>query len=134
MPVDQPQIQPQNGNGMPVREQDLQDIERQCAVAIHLSSLAGLVVPFAFVVPLVLWLIKKDESVFIDDHGREVVNMMISALIFSVAATVLSFCLLLPALVLLVWCVVMVISMIRGAQAAWRSDYFRYPMILRILS
>jgi uncharacterized Tic20 family protein len=34
----------------------------------------------AFAIPLVMWLVKKDKSSFIDDHGREALNFQITLL------------------------------------------------------
>ena len=46
---------------------------------IHLSQLCGYVIPLAgFIVPIILWQVKKDESEVIDQHGRIVTNWIIS--------------------------------------------------------
>ena len=45
---------------------------RNTAVAAHLSTLAGLVVPFGSIIgPLAVWLTRRDRDPFIDDTGRE---------------------------------------------------------------
>jgi uncharacterized Tic20 family protein len=45
------------------------------AVAAHLSTFAGLVVPFGSVIgPLAVWLTPRDQDPFIDDAGREALN------------------------------------------------------------
>src|SRR3954467_5501803 len=44
----------------------------------HLSSLAGLVIPFGnFIGPLVVWLMKKDQQPFVNDQGKESLNFQI---------------------------------------------------------
>lgn len=44
--------------------------EKQYAMLIHLTQIIGIIIP------LVLWLIKKDSSKFIDDNGKIVINWL----------------------------------------------------------
>ncbi|MHC5022615.1 MAG: DUF4870 domain-containing protein [Planctomycetota bacterium] len=105
--------------------------DRTLAVWIHLASLLGVVIfwPLAVIVPLVMWLSKKDDSPFVDDHGREVLNFIISFVILHVilAITIVGI-VLLPVL----W-IVGLVNVIRGAVAAGRDEFFRYPMTFRFL-
>ena len=44
---------------------------RNTAVVAHLSTFAGLVLPFGSVIgPLAVWLTRRNEDPFIDDAGR----------------------------------------------------------------
>ena len=62
---------------------------RNTAVAAHLSTFAGLVVPFGSVIgPLAVWLIRRDRDPFIDDAGREALNFGISIAIYGAVALV----------------------------------------------
>jgi uncharacterized Tic20 family protein len=48
--------------------------ERTWAMLCHISGFAGYlgVVPFASVIgPVIVWLLKKDMSPFVDEHGKE---------------------------------------------------------------
>lgn len=115
-----------------LRQADATDSERHFAIATHLSPLAWLlgVGPFALAIPVVLWMIRKDESVYNDDHGREVVNFGISfvGLHIITGITVIGF---------VVWPVLWVIALvniIRGAVAAANGEYFRYPMTVRLIN
>ena len=51
--------------------------ERNLALIMHLVG--GL---FGFVSPLIFWLVKKDDSRFIDQHGKEALNFHLSTLIY----------------------------------------------------
>jgi uncharacterized Tic20 family protein len=52
---------------------------------IHLSQLLAFVLPLlGFIVPIVLWVIKKDDDHSIDRHGKIVVNWIISVFIYTV--------------------------------------------------
>lgn len=124
-------------------EPGVTDDEKTYALFLHLSLLAHLVVPYlSIVVAVLLWLHKKDQSRYIDDHGREVVNFQITLLIYSIGLPIAA------ALIGLVTCgvgmllvipaallpfVLGVVGMIMGAMAANRGEYFRYPMTIRFL-
>jgi len=116
---------------------DATDDERTYALLIHLSLLAHAVAMlFAFAIPVIMWQIKKDESPFLDDHGREAVNFQISLLIWTIIFTGISVPLgfitcgigwgasVIPA-------VIGLIGMIQAAIAANRGEFYRYPMTFR---
>lgn len=114
-----------------LRDANLSESERNFALAMHLSPFTYIFAgPLALCFPLILWIVRKDQSVFNDDHGREVVNFGISFILFHVilAITVIGL-MLLPVL----W-VVAIVNLIRGAIAAGRGEYFRYPVTIRFLS
>lgn len=118
-----------------LRDPDAAGGERAYATAMHLSLLAFFMVPI--VLPaLVLWAIRREESPYLDDHGREVVNFQLSLLIYSLAAgalaaTVIGLVITIPAIPLIV--MVGAIGMIRGAIAASRGEFYRAPMTLRLI-
>lgn len=109
--------------------------DRLWATFTHLSSLAGFVLG-AFVVvaplgsilgPLILWLIKRNDSPFLDDHGREALNFQISmALYYPLLA--LS-CVGIPLIILLPF--VQIIAPIVMAVRANGGEYVRYPITIR---
>lgn len=111
------------------------DQDRSWAMLIHLSLLAHVVLTaIAFAIPLVMWLVKKDKSSFIDDHGVEAVNFQITLGIFSLLLipigllTCVGFLLYIPLYIL------GLIGMIQAAMAANRGEFYRYPMTFRFVS
>ncbi len=115
-----------------VRDPDATQSERTYATFLHLSLLLfHLVLP---VVPaLVMWLIKKDQSPYLDDHGKEAVNFQISVLIYGVCAFVLLAIGIGVILIPLVY-ILGIVGMILAAVAANRGEYYRYPMCLRLIA
>ena len=62
---------------------------RNTAVVAHLSTFAGLVLPFGSVIgPLAVWLTRRNEDPFIDDAGREALNFGISIAIYGLVMLV----------------------------------------------
>lgn len=104
--------------------------DRNFAVAIHLSLLSFLVIgPLAAIVPPVLWMIRKDDSAFVDDHGREMTNVVVTAVLVSLLLFTG-----IGAIFTVFWCIVLVINMVRASSAASNGEFFRYPMTLRFIN
>jgi uncharacterized Tic20 family protein len=64
--------------------------EKNFAMWCHLASLSALVgVPFGHLVgPLMVWQMKKNESAFVDEHGKESLNFQLSFLLYTFAAII----------------------------------------------
>ena len=57
--------------------------DKQLLVITHLSQLLDFVTGIGgFIVPLVLWLVKKDEIFDMDKHGKAIINFRISMFIY----------------------------------------------------
>ncbi len=107
----------------------ISDIDRHFGIGIHLSPLAAFVVGPLILAPLVLWLIRRDKSPFVDDHGRETINALISFVVYHFVAIVT----VIGIIALPVLYIVGVVNLIRGAVAASRGEFFRYPMTMRLV-
>lgn len=126
-PGPQPGMPPADSTGT-IAEKD-----RQLAVLMHLSALLGYFIPLAnLLIPLVIWLVKKDESVDIDAVGREVINFNLSMLIYAVIGFILTFVLIGVLVLLGLWIFGMVVTIIAALRAndGWR---YRYPVTIRFL-
>lgn len=59
--------------------------DKTLLVLTHLSQLLDYVTGFGgFIVPLILWLTNKDKVIFMDEHGKAVVNFQISLFIYCI--------------------------------------------------
>jgi uncharacterized Tic20 family protein len=57
--------------------------DKQLLVLTHLSQLLDFVTGIGgFIVPLVLWLTKKDDVIGMDEHGKAILNFRISMFIY----------------------------------------------------
>ena len=107
---------------------------RQWAVFLHLSLLAGLLVPFAgLIVPVVIWQLKKDELPGLDVHGKVVVNWIISVVIYGIVSCLLVLVAIGIALLLALGAVALVFPII-GAIKANEGVVWKYPLSITFLS
>ncbi len=105
--------------------------ENMWGMFIHLSQFLGYVVPVAgWVVPLVLWQIKKADSEVIDRHGRIVANWILTEFILGIIFVLLSVVLIgIPLMIVLV--IVAVIFPIVGAIKANSGEIWSYPCSIK---
>ncbi len=114
---------------------------RTWCVLCHASALLGLFFPaIAHILgPLIIWLLKRDESPEIDDQGKESLNFQISMLIYTAALAVLFFILmwvligflLLPlfGVLYLLDIVFVIIASIKASE----GKLYRYPLTIRLI-
>ena len=106
---------------------------RNTAVVAHLSTFAGLVVPFGSVIgPLAVWLTRRDRDPFIDQAGREALNFGISITVYG--AVVLIAALMLVGIPLLIagviaWVVLASLAAVKASQ----GQSYRYPLTMRFV-
>jgi uncharacterized Tic20 family protein len=108
----------------PMRHED----EKLWAIGAHLGPLV-----LGVFAPLIVWLVYKDRSAYLDREGKEALNMQLSYLVyFAVAAfslVILVGLVLLP-LVGIAWLVFMIIASVKVAN----DEDYRYPWIFRLVS
>jgi uncharacterized protein len=106
---------------------------RNTAVAAHLSSFVGLVVPFGSVIgPLAVWLTRRDRDPFIDQAGREALNFGISIAIYGSLMLVAALMLVgIPLLIVGVIAWVVLASL--AAAKVSQGQAYRYPLTMRLI-
>ena len=107
---------------------------RTWAAFCHASALLGVFIHFPghLIPPLIIWLLKRDESPELDAHGKEAVNFQLSMLLYNIIAGV--FCIILIGFVFLaiLWVLNAVFVIIAAIQAS-DGKFYRYPMTIRFL-
>lgn len=111
--------------------------DKMWATVMHLSSLIGFLAGAVVVAapvgsilgPLIIWLVKRNESPFLDDHGREAVNFQISIAIYYALLAIS--CVGIPLIIVLPF--VQIIMPIIMAVRASSGEYVRYPITIRFL-
>jgi len=115
--------------------------DNSLAVVMHLLGFSWFVFPFYgnILGPLVLWLIKRGDSSYLDRVGKEVLNFQISFSIYisatlAVGTVLLIFLVgilfyLLAAAIWVAWIILMIV----GAVKTSNGEEFKYPFTIRLL-
>ena len=113
--------------------------DRQWAIGLHLSALLGFAGPHLLNVigPLVIWLIKKQESPYLDAVGKRVMNFQLSYSLYGFAAItlfgllwwlVIGFVFLpLYAVIGVAWLILTII----GAVKESNGETYEYPFVIK---
>ncbi|GAB6935217.1 DUF4870 domain-containing protein [Calditerricola yamamurae] len=124
-------MEARNDNGVNVMVGQIDKQARLWATVCHLAALVGYIIPMGHVLgPLVVWLLKRNDSPFVDDQGKEALNFQLSLTIYGMIAALLVFVLIgLPLLLALM--VIQVVFVIVAAVKANEGQAYRYPMTIR---
>jgi uncharacterized Tic20 family protein len=93
-----------------------------------LSHLAGFI--FAVFGPLIIWMVKKDQSEFVVDQAKEALNFQLTVMIVQLilAATLVGIC------VMPIVMVGQIIYSVLGGLEANKGVRYRYPYTFRMIS
>ena len=100
---------------------------------MHLSQFAGIIVPFGGIaLPIIMWATNKDKSSIIDQHGKNILNWMISFYIY-VSISAILILLIVGIFALIALGVIAVIFAIIGAIKANNNEIFNYPLTITFI-
>jgi hypothetical protein len=106
---------------------------KNLATLCHLLSFCGYLIPFGGIVgPLILWLLKKRESRFIDYHGKESVNFQISILIYTIVSVIL-ISVVIGFILLGALAIFNLVCVILASVRANDGEFYRYPLCIRLI-
>jgi uncharacterized Tic20 family protein len=114
-------------------EPEITHNDKQMGMFCHLAAFAGMIIPFGSLIgPLIIWQMKKDESEYINYHGKESLNFQITMAIALLISIVLMFVLigflLVPALVIFE-----LVMIIIAAIKANDGVKYEYPISFRFI-
>lgn len=98
--------------------------ERTLAILCHVLGIFFWIFP-----PLIIYLIKKDESAYVKEHAMEALNFQITV---SIATVVLALTIIGIVLIWVLWIVAVVFIIIATINASDNKIY-RYPLTLRLV-
>ncbi|MEI3612981.1 DUF4870 domain-containing protein [Pseudogracilibacillus sp. SO30301A] len=101
--------------------------ERLLAMLIYATSIFTTIIG-----PIIIWLIKREESAFIDFHGKEYLNFVISYFVYGIVAAISMFILIGFLLAPLVGIATFVFTII-AAVKAYNGEMYRIPLIFRLI-
>jgi len=65
--------------------------EKNFASFIHLSALSKYFIPLGnYILPIVLWTVKKNESAYADYNGKQIINFQLSMLLYNIMLLLIS--------------------------------------------
>jgi len=108
--------------------------ERTWGMLSHLLALSGYIgIPFGNILaPLIIWLVKKDESQFVADQAKESLNFQISLIIYAIVSGILTL-VLIGFLLLGVIFIGGIVLTIIGTIKANEGVHYRYPLTIRLV-
>ncbi len=109
------------------------DEDKMMAMLAHLLPIVA-----GFVGPLIIWLVKKDSSKFVEDQAKEALNFQLVMLIGWVLCIVLTvvtcgFGAILTVPLMVVLMVVVIIFAIMAGLKAKEGEWYRYPFNIRMI-
>lgn len=108
--------------------------EKSFLMLMHLSQLAGFVFPGAgLALPIIMWATTKDQSDTIDQHGKIIMNWIISAIIYTIICVILIF-VVVGAFALIALAIIGVVFAIIGAIKANEGKQWVYPLSIQFFS
>ncbi|KGX85112.1 DUF4870 domain-containing protein [Pontibacillus litoralis] len=101
--------------------------ERMLAMLIYVVSLFT-----AIIGPLIIWILKKDDSEFIDYHGKEYFNFFLSYAIYGVISSILVIVLIGFVFLFIIW-IVGIIFTIMAAVKAYNGEKYKIPTVIHFI-
>ena len=100
--------------------------DKTIGMLCHLSGL------FSFFGPLIIWLIKKDDSEFVDANGKQALNFQISIFIYGVISAFLIIIVIGVFLLVALGIFSFIMIVIASIKAA-NGEVFQYPLSIQFL-
>ena len=124
---------PDASESSPVSGSTFRLSEAQWAMCLHFSMLCGvLFTGVGYVVPLLLWLLKKDDMPSLDVHGRNAMNWVLSSLIYGAGCFLLSFVIVGIPMLFALGALCVVFPIVAGIKAN-DGKVWGYPLSIRFL-
>jgi uncharacterized Tic20 family protein len=107
--------------------------ERTWGMLAHLTAFSGFLIPLGSIIgPLVVWLIKRDQSEFVADQGKEALNFNISVVLAGIVCGVLVWVfigILLGVALFIFWLAMTIIAGIKASEGI----RYRHRFTLRLV-
>jgi uncharacterized Tic20 family protein len=107
--------------------------DRMWGMLCHFGAYGGHLIPFGnIIIPLIIWIVKRETSSFVDYHGKESLNFQITIFIYFTIAFVLAFLLVGFLLMIPLWIFSLVMVLIAGMKAN-EGQLYHYPITIRFI-
>lgn len=86
----------------------------------------------AFIIPLVMWLVGKDDSQRVDFHGKNVINFQITYIIWLIVG-IITIPIIVGIVILSVLGIAMTVFIIVAAVKSYNGEDWKYPLTINFL-
>ncbi|ABM23091.1 MULTISPECIES: DUF4870 domain-containing protein [Shewanella] len=108
--------------------------DKDFGLLVYASSFIGYLVPLGSILgPLIIWLMKREESAFVDQCGRSCLNFKLSLLIYVIISGVLAF-IGIGFIFLIVLAILDLVCTVLGIIKASEGQVYRYPLTIKFIS
>lgn len=114
--------------------------ERTWMILAHVSAPIAMIVSagwLSFVGPLLVWLVKKDQSAAVRQAASGAFNFNLAAWLMAIIGWICFFTIILIPVAIIIWIIVFIVSVyahVRGALTASKGQVYSYPFQIRVLS
>ena len=126
-PPESPAPAPGQPGGVPGLVSPESDDAKTMAMLAHLLAIFT-----GFLGPLIIWLIKKDQSPFVNQEGKEALNFQLTLLIAYVVGGVTA-CLVIGFFILAAASIAGIVFCILAAMTVSKGLPYRYPVCIRFI-
>lgn len=103
----------------------------QFCMLMHLSQFLGFIAPLAgLILPIIMWSTNRDKSEVVDQHGKNIMNWLISELIYFSIGAILSVVLIGIPIVIAVFICSIIFTILGGIRAG-NGEYYVYPFSIK---
>lgn len=109
--------------------------DRKWLLLLHLSPVAGFIIPFAnLIVPLLLWAFKRDDHPLYNEHGRAIVNFHLTITLAFMAGVALLLVLFQVGLLLILITSGYALALILlNARRVMKDESYSYPLSAKLI-
>jgi uncharacterized Tic20 family protein len=97
-------------------------------ILCHLSLILGV----GFILPLIVYLVKRNESALVTAHAREVLNFHISLVIYALICVPLVFVFIGIPMLMILGLMAFICAIVAAIKAS-DGGFYRYPMTIRLI-
>lgn len=116
-------------------------VDTSYLMLMHLSQFTGFAITgLGFILPIILWAVNKDRNIEIDRHGKNIMNFIISYLLYAAVLGIASLVFLfgvitipLAIVAIVALCVLVILQfifIILAAVKANSNEFWKYPMTI----
>ncbi|SHG57204.1 DUF4870 domain-containing protein [Ornithinibacillus halophilus] len=88
--------------------------------------------PFTVLGPLLIWLLKREQSPFVDHHGKQYFNFIVSYFIYGIIGAILMF-VLIGFVIVFALSIMAIVFTIIAAVKAYQGEWYKFPLVIEFL-